>query len=104
MTRRSVYLLANLKFNVNVNQFRGAGTSSEHVSRFDYYNRFVYSNDFVAAIFLYQLGGLGITGGAHRLWAHRSYKAKWQLRLFLTFCNTLAFQVSPLRLDKRCYV
>lgn len=23
---------------------------------------------------------LGITAGAHRLWAHRSYKAKWPLR------------------------
>ncbi|KAK5650604.1 hypothetical protein RI129_001633 [Pyrocoelia pectoralis] len=41
---------------------------------------------------LYQLGGLGITAGAHRLWAHRSYKAKWQLRLLLTTFNTLAFQ------------
>ena len=46
----------------------------------------------IMAILLYQLGGLGITAGAHRLWAHRSYKATWQLRLFLTFCNTLAFQ------------
>jgi len=41
---------------------------------------------------LYQLGGLGITAGAHRLWAHKSYKAKWPLRFFLTSCNTLAFQ------------
>lgn len=44
------------------------------------------------AFLLYQLGGLGITAGAHRLWAHKSYKAKWPLRLFLTMCNTLAFQ------------
>lgn len=43
---------------------------------------------------LYLCGGLGITAGAHRLWAHKSYKAKWQLRLLLTFFNTLAFQVS----------
>jgi stearoyl-CoA desaturase (delta-9 desaturase) len=28
------------------------------------------------------------------LWAHRSYKAKWPLRLILTFCNTLAFEDS----------
>jgi stearoyl-CoA desaturase (delta-9 desaturase) len=48
----------------------------------------------VYAILLYQLGGFGITGGAHRLWAHRSYKAKWPLRLILTFCNTLAFEDS----------
>jgi len=29
------------------------------------------------------LGGLGITAGAHRLWCHRSYKAKWPLRSVL---------------------
>lgn len=46
------------------------------------------------AIFLYQLGGFGVTAGAHRLWSHRSYKATWQLRLLLTFCNTLAFENS----------
>jgi len=44
------------------------------------------------SILLYQLGGLGITAGAHRLWAHRSYKAKAPLRAFLVLCNTLAFQ------------
>lgn len=61
---------------------------------------FIFSSNIniLSAILLYQLGGLGITGGAHRLWAHRSYKAKWQLRLFLTFCNTLAFQVSSVNI------
>ncbi|XP_011878893.1 PREDICTED: acyl-CoA Delta(11) desaturase-like [Vollenhovia emeryi] len=28
-------------------------------------------------------GALGITAGAHRLWTHRSYKAKWPLQLIL---------------------
>ncbi|CAB3374534.1 Hypothetical predicted protein [Cloeon dipterum] len=28
-------------------------------------------------------GGLGVTAGAHRLWSHRSYRAKWQLRVIL---------------------
>lgn len=37
-------------------------------------------------------GAFGITAGAHRLWAHKSYKAKWQLRLLLTVCNLIAFQ------------
>lgn len=46
------------------------------------------------AFILYQLGGFGVTAGAHRLWAHRSFKAKWPLRLFLTTCNTLAFEDS----------
>lgn len=35
---------------------------------------------------------MGITAGAHRLWAHRSYKAKWPLRLMLMIFNTIAFQ------------
>lgn len=35
---------------------------------------------------------LGITAGAHRLWAHRSYKAKWQLRVILGIFQTIAFQ------------
>ncbi|CAG9865307.1 unnamed protein product [Phyllotreta striolata] len=46
------------------------------------------------AIFLYICGGLGITAGAHRLWAHRAYKAKWPLKVILTIFNTLAFENS----------
>lgn len=44
------------------------------------------------AYFLYVYSGLGITAGAHRLWSHRSYKAKWPLRLFLAVANTIAFE------------
>ncbi|XP_034484868.1 acyl-CoA Delta(11) desaturase [Drosophila innubila] len=44
------------------------------------------------SIILYTMGMIGITGGAHRLWAHRSYKAKWPLRLILIVFNTVAFQ------------
>lgn len=28
---------------------------------------------------------LGITAGAHRLWSHRSYKAKWPLRFVFSY-------------------
>jgi len=38
--------------------------------------------------------GFGITAGAHRLWAHKTYKAALPLRLFLTFCNSMAGQNS----------
>lgn len=38
------------------------------------------------------LGGHGITMGAHRLWAHKTYKANLPLRIILAFCQTLAFQ------------
>lgn len=39
-------------------------------------------------------GAFGITGGAHRLWAHKSYKAKLPLRIILMVLQTLAFQNS----------
>ncbi|KAK1943956.1 Acyl-CoA desaturase [Phytophthora citrophthora] len=42
--------------------------------------------------FIYYLSGLGITMGAHRLWAHRSYKAHGIVRFFLMLCNCLANQ------------
>lgn len=38
------------------------------------------------------LGGLGITAGSHRLWSHRSYKAKWPLRVFLCILASIAAQ------------
>lgn len=46
----------------------------------------------IFAMFLYTLSGLGITAGAHRLWAHRSYKARFPLRVILMIFNTIAFQ------------
>lgn len=46
------------------------------------------------AFFLYEVGILGITGGAHRLWSHRSYKAKWPMRVILMICQTVSFQTS----------
>lgn len=38
------------------------------------------------------MSGQGITAGAHRLWAHRTYKAKLPLRIILAVFQTLAFQ------------
>lgn len=38
------------------------------------------------------LAAMGVTAGAHRLWAHRAYKAKWPLRLLLATFQTMAFQ------------
>jgi stearoyl-CoA desaturase (Delta-9 desaturase) len=46
----------------------------------------------IFAIVLYYMAGLGITAGAHRLWAHRSYKANVPLKVILMLFNTLAFQ------------
>lgn len=46
------------------------------------------------AYLLYMMGGIGITAGAHRLWSHRSYRAKWPYRLIVAAFNTMAFENS----------
>ena len=43
---------------------------------------------------LYVMSALGITMGAHRLWSHRSFKAKLPLRIVLAAFQTIAFQNS----------
>ncbi|KZS12481.1 putative Acyl-CoA Delta desaturase [Daphnia magna] len=42
--------------------------------------------------FLIVFAGFGITAGAHRLWSHRSYRAKWPLRLLVAVGQTMALQ------------
>lgn len=40
----------------------------------------------------YAIGGFGVTGGCHRFWTHRSYKAKLPLRIILALCYSVAGQ------------
>lgn len=42
------------------------------------------------------LGGLGVTAGAHRFWAHRSYSATLLLKIILTcfYCTTGEFRLT----------
>ena len=42
------------------------------------------------------ISGLGITGGAHRLWSHRAYKARVPIELLLMCLQTMAGQNSIL--------
>ncbi|XP_029166577.1 acyl-CoA desaturase-like [Nylanderia fulva] len=35
---------------------------------------------------------IGTTAGVHRLWFHRSYKAKWPMRLILMIFQTISYQ------------
>ena len=49
--------------------------------------------DNFAATWGFIYSGVGIIAGAHRLWTHKSYKAKWPLKLYLMILDTLAFQV-----------
>jgi len=53
----------------------------------------------------YCYGGLGITGGAHRLWAHRSYNAHWVVRVILMIANSTASQgtIFHWARDHRCH-
>ncbi|KAJ8674810.1 hypothetical protein QAD02_010596 [Eretmocerus hayati] len=43
----------------------------------------------IAFIFV---SGIGVTAGAHRLWAHRSYSAKLPLRIWLALCFLMTGQ------------
>lgn len=43
---------------------------------------------------LWPLSALGITGGSHRLWAHKSYQAALPLRVLLMLLNSIANQGS----------
>ncbi len=62
---------------------------------------YAWSHDFslgawiAGAVFMYA-SGMSITGGYHRLWAHRAYEAHWSLRLFYMLFGAMAFQNSIL--------
>jgi len=50
----------------------------------------------VEVFVMWQICGFGITVGAHRLWAHRSFEAKLPARVFLMILNSIASQGSIL--------
>ncbi|XP_066304487.1 stearoyl-CoA desaturase 5-like [Branchiostoma lanceolatum] len=45
-------------------------------------------------VFCYLVSAFGITAGVHRLWSHRSYKARLPLRIFLAIAQSMTFQTS----------
>ncbi|KAM3965040.1 acyl-CoA delta-11 desaturase/conjugase [Aphomia sociella] len=47
-------------------------------------------------VITYMASAIGVTAGAHRLWAHRTYKAKMPLQILLIVLNSIAFQNSVL--------
>uniref|UniRef100_A0AC34RIW1 Fatty acid desaturase domain-containing protein n=2 Tax=Panagrolaimus sp. JU765 TaxID=591449 RepID=A0AC34RIW1_9BILA len=57
------------------------------------------------SIFGWAFSGLGITAGAHRLWSHKSYKARLPLRIMLMLADSMAFQndVIEWSRDHRCH-
>lgn len=52
----------------------------------------IYTTIFGFSLFV--ASDIGITAGVHRLWSHKTYKAKWPLRFILMIMYTLAFQYS----------
>lgn len=48
---------------------------------------------YVKGVFLGLISALGVSVDAHRLWTHRSYKAKLPLRIFLMLCFVISGQV-----------
>lgn len=50
----------------------------------------LFSLNILLGIALMFFGTLGITIGAHRLWAHQSYQASWIIRLGLMLAHTIA--------------
>lgn len=50
----------------------------------------------VSFVVLAACNGISITGGYHRLWAHRTYEAHWSLRIFFMLFGTMATQNSIL--------
>ena len=53
----------------------------------------------------HHLGAIGITAGCHRLWSHRSYKAKMPLQFFLMILTSIANQGTIIHWvrDHRCH-
>lgn len=51
----------------------------------------------IFSVFLAHVGGFGITAGAHRLWAHRSYSATLGTRVAIMLCNTVANEGTVLK-------
>ena len=49
-------------------------------------------NILINLIIWHHFGAIGITAGNHRLWSHRSYKAKLPLQFFLMILTSIANQ------------
>ncbi|WP_022977632.1 acyl-CoA desaturase [Nevskia ramosa] len=60
------------------------------------FNFDVSASAWAAGVALLYACGLSITGGYHRLWAHRAYQAHWSLKAFYLLFGAMAFQNSVL--------
>lgn len=71
--------------------------------------KLIYQNNKITIFFnlllLHQLALIGITAGSHRLWSHKSYKAKLPLQFFLMILTSIANQGTVIHWvrDHRCH-
>ncbi|XP_025265739.1 acyl-CoA Delta(11) desaturase-like isoform X1 [Camponotus floridanus] len=83
------------KFKTEVKWFNAIFIIFLHISMLYACFTFEWCKDFrtnIWMLILIVIGGIGITAGAHRLWTHRAYKAKWPLRIILLICYVSAGQ------------
>lgn len=52
-----------------------------------------------SVVLLYQLGTIGVTAGAHRLWSHRAFKVKTPLKIILLLFETISFEVGGQKVE-----
>lgn len=60
------------------------------------YFHMIYWQTIVLAVMLAIFGGMSITGGYHRLFSHKAYKAAWPVRLFFLIFGAATFEGSIL--------
>lgn len=77
---KRIHLLDKIRFLAKLINFKTLFCNS----KFQFYLAFLFAI----------IGSWGIAGGAHRLFAHRSYKANRKLQLLLIFFQTIALQNS----------
>lgn len=55
---------------------------------------FDFAQRFILGYLCAGFAALGVTAGAHRLWTHNGYKAKFPLKVLWMCLNSMAFQNS----------
>jgi stearoyl-CoA desaturase (delta-9 desaturase) len=81
------------KFKTTINWFMCFYLLVNHVFALFGFLRCTWTQ-FAQSVIFYQICAIGITAGAHRLWSHRSYKAKTPTRFVLMMLASMANQGS----------
>ena len=88
-----VFFAQKYKFKTPVNLFMCFYLLAAHVLALFGFLRSTWMQ-FAQAVIMYQICGWGVTAGMHRLWSHRSYKAKLPTRFVLMILASITNQGS----------